>query len=89
MVTTESNGSLLLKWGTIKGWEGLDAAAMEKLQEFSDLGMSMGAAQQVMTDAHKDKLCELIDLVDEIQNDWTGEDMTPEEAKKYVREYGQ
>jgi len=35
-------------------------------------------------------LCEVIDLIDgEIQNDWTGEKMTKDEAKKYVLEYGQ
>ena len=81
---------LLLKWGTIKGWSGFEEGgpARKKLREFADLGISYGAAQQEMTDAHKDRLCELIDLVDEIQNDWTGKIMSREEAKKYVREYG-
>lgn len=83
-------GTLLLKWGTIKGWDGLDEKAIAAVQKFAGLGMSMSAMQQEMTPAHIDALCEVIDAVDEpIQNDWSGEEMTRDEAKKYVREYRQ
>jgi len=80
---------LLLKWGGLKGWGNLTDAQIEALQKYADLGMSMSAALQVNTDAHKEALCNAIDLFEDgqITNDWSGEDMTVEEAKKYVREY--
>ena len=81
-------GELLLKWGTVKGWSNLSDDALAALQRFSDLGMTASAMQQHMTPEHKAALCNLIDLVDEpITNDWSGEDMTREEAKVYVMSY--
>jgi hypothetical protein len=48
----------------------------------------MGAMQQRDTDKQKQAICDLIDAIDgPIENDWTGEAMTKEEAKKYVLEY--
>jgi len=83
-------GSLTLKWGTVKGWDGLDAEAQTAMQTFADLGMSASAVRQQMTPAHVDALCALIDAVDEpIINDWSGGDMTRDEAKAYVREYAE
>ena len=81
-------GTLTLKWGTVKGWSGLDDKAMTAMQKFTDLGMSMSAAAQDMTNAHKVALCEVIDCVDEpIYNGWSGEEMTRDQAKKYIKEY--
>lgn len=82
------SGSLTLKWGTVKGWSGLDATALSAMQKYADLGMAMGAMQQEMTPAHVDALCAVIDAVDEpIFNDWSGEEMTRDQAKEYVRDY--
>lgn len=81
---------LLLKWGTLKGWEvtGNDAA-LEALRRYHEEPVAMGAMSQIDTDSQKQALCDLIDAVDgDIQNDWTGEKMTKDEAKQYVREYG-
>jgi hypothetical protein len=48
----------------------------------------MGAMQQRDTDAQKQAICDLIDAIDgPIENDWTGEKLTKDEAKKYVLEY--
>ncbi len=81
-------GNLTLKWGTVKGWSDLDDTAIAAMQKFADLGMSMSAMAQVMTQEHKEALCGVIDAVDEpIFNDWSGEEMTKEAAKKYVMEY--
>ena len=80
-------GTLLLKWGTVKGWNGLDDEAIDALQKFADLGMSVSAMMQEMTPEHKAALCGVIDCVDVIENDWTGEKMSRDEAKKYVMEY--
>lgn len=83
-------GSLTLKWGTLEGWDGFDDTSLAALQKYADLGMSMGAMQQEMTPDHIEALCEVIDTVDEpINNDWSGEKMTRDEAKQYVREYAQ
>ena len=49
----------------------------------------MSAALQDDTAEQKTALCALIDAVDGlIYNDWTGENMTKDAAKKYVMEYG-
>lgn len=81
-------GSLTLKWGTAKAWHGLEGDAADAMEEFIGLGRSPSAMAQEMTPAHKDALCKVIDAVDEpIFHDWSGEEMTRDEAKKYVREY--
>ena len=84
------NESLLLKWGTIKGWKfDEDGPAFALLQKYADIGMAMGAMQQQDTPEQKRLICDIIDAVDgQIQNDWTGKIMTKDEAKKYVIEYG-
>ena len=81
---------LLLKWGSLKGWDGLDdnEPAMAALQRWADGGVSMSAACQHDTPEQKQALCDLIDAVDgTITNDWSGEKLTKEQAKAYVMEY--
>lgn len=79
--------SLTLKWGTIKGWNGLGDESLAILQRYADLGMAYGAMQQQDTHEQKKIICELIDAVDEVWNDWDGKTMTKDEAKTYVMEY--
>ena len=80
---------ILLKWGGLKGWGNLTDEQVAALQKYADLGMSMSAMTQENTQAHKDALCNALDLFEDgqITNDWTGKDMTIQEAKKYVTEY--
>lgn len=79
---------LLLKWGTLKGWELKSDKARDIMQRYIDAGMSMSAMAQHDTPEQKTLICDLIDAIDgEITNDWSGEKMTKEEAKKYVTEY--
>jgi len=81
--------SLTLKWGTIKGWEGLNDAQVEILKRYFKDGMPLGCASDHPTAERREVLCELIDTIDgEIWNDWDGVQISKEEAKKYVREYG-
>lgn len=82
--------SLLLKWGTLKGWDLESEAALAAMQKYAETGQhSYGAMQQRDTPEQKQALCDLIDAIDgEIQNDWSGEMMTKEQAKAYVMEYG-
>ena len=80
--------SLLLKWGTVKGWNSLTEKSQEILRRFFADGMSMSAMADRPDEKRRAILCELIDQLDgEIQNDWSGEMMSKDEAKKYVKEY--
>jgi hypothetical protein len=80
---------LLLKWGTVKGWDDMSEKSQEILQRYFADGVSMSCAMDKPDDARKTILCELIDQLDgEIKNDWSGEVMTKDDAKKYVLEYG-
>ena len=80
---------LLLKWGTLKGWDvGTNDKARALLKEYSDLGMTMGAMSQKDTDQQKELLCKVIDVIDGfIQNDWDGDYYTKQQAKDYVMGY--
>lgn len=79
---------LLLKWGSVKGWGNLAKKDIEILQKWSDLGRSSSAMMQDDSQEQKDILCELINQFDgEIQNDWSGDKYTKEEAVKYIKEY--
>lgn len=92
-MTTTDNGerteSLTLKWGVPKSWRLATDATRGKLQEYADFGWSSSAMMQPNTDDHRRVLCELIDILDAdfVWNDWTGEQMSKDEAKKYVMEY--
>lgn len=80
--------SLLLKFGTIKGWDGLTDKSVEIMKRFFADGMSASCALDKPDDPRKAVLCELIDQLDgEIQHDWTGEKMSKDEAKQYVMGY--
>lgn len=82
---------LRLKWGTLKGCQpGENRAARDAIGRYFDAPVSMGAAQQHDTPEQKQAICDLIDAINgPITNDWTGEQMTRDEAKKYVLEYHQ
>jgi len=82
---------LLLKWGTLKGWGGLDDDMVEVLQQWSDLGQNFSAMVQRDTPEQVELICRVIDMVEEvegeIQNDWSGVVLTAAEAKTYMRDY--
>jgi hypothetical protein len=81
--------SLLLKWGTIKGWDNFSEKSQGILRRFFADGMRLSTMADELDEARKEILCELIDQLDgEIQNDWSGDMMSKDEAKKYVMEYG-
>jgi hypothetical protein len=85
-----SDEYLLLKWGTLKGWGNLSGneAAVEAWKRYHAEPVSLGVMSQRDTEAQTDALCDLIDAVNgPIENDWSGETMTKEEAKEYVRGY--
>jgi hypothetical protein len=88
--TTTGPDKLLLKWGTLKGWDLKSEDAREALRKYADIGThAAGAMQQHDTDEQRAALCELIDAINgKITNDWSGEVMTKEAAKDYVLNYG-
>lgn len=82
------NEYLLLKWGTIKGVNVESDAGKAALRKYEEEDVALGAMQQRDTPKQKEAICELIDAIDgPIENDWSGEKMTKDEAKKYVMEY--
>jgi hypothetical protein len=86
---SEEGEHLMLKWGTLKGWNIKSNATFEILKRYAEAGMSASAMMQKDTLEQKQALCDLIDAIDgPITNDWSGEDMTKDQAKKYVMEYG-
>lgn len=86
---TTGPDSLLLKWGTLKGWDFHSDKAKELMKNYHALGSSISAMAQKDTPEQKKIICQLIDECDGIiQNDWDGEYYTKEQAKSYVMEYG-
>ena len=80
--------SLLLKWGTVKGWFDLSERSQEIMRRYFAEGVPLSCAADRPGDDRKAILCELIDQFEgEIQNDWSGEIMTKDEAKDYVKNY--
>ena len=91
-IHTQATDSLWLKWGTIKAWDFKSEAARAAAKAYAEAGpQSAGALSQHDTPDQKAALCALIDALncETVGNDWTGEQMTKDEAKRYVMEYGQ
>lgn len=79
--------TLLLKWRTLKGWSLKSEAALEAGRKYAATGRhsANGAMTQHDDADQKRALCDLIDAIDgTIQNDWTGDFMSKDEAKAYV-----
>lgn len=89
--TSDKKGKeyLLLKWGVIKGWEDLTERSVAILERYYKDGRPMSCMADRPDDERKQILCELIDQLDgSIWSDWDGIELSKEEAKKYVLEYG-
>jgi methanogenic corrinoid protein MtbC1 len=87
---TKEKDFLTLKWGTLKAWNFHSEKAIELLKEYNNLGSSMSAIMQEDTPRQKEIICELIDEGNfkKICLDWEGKDVSKEEAKKYIINYG-
>ena len=80
---------IALKWGTLKGWDvEEESEILRKINEFLK-GAPVSCMADKPDETRKKLLCEIIDMVDgEIENDWTGEPLTKDQAKEYVMNYG-
>lgn len=85
---------LYLKWGSLKGWSGVKEGTPVRaaLERYFEEPVSTSAMMQRDTDAQRAALLDLIDAVaeagGEIINDWSGERLSRDEARKYIMEYG-
>jgi hypothetical protein len=87
-MSQDHSDTLLLKWGTIKGWNIKDEKSLAILQQYFDLGTSMSCMTQPRTARHKAVLCDLINQFNgTITNDWDGEEYTKEQAVRYILDY--
>lgn len=79
-----------LKWGTLKAWRINSERGLELLRQYMD-DAPLSAMCHRDTPEKKATLCQLIDesQASTIHLDWDGRDVTKEEAKRYVLNYGQ
>jgi hypothetical protein len=87
----QATDHLSLKWGTLKAWNLTSEKGRELLKRYLELGSSPGAMTQHDTPEQKGLICQMIDEcnAETIYLDWDGVDLTKDEAKRYVMEYGQ
>lgn len=87
---TEDQDYLTLKWGTLKAWHFHGDECIDLLKQYYALGASASAMAQNDTPEQKELICQMIDKcnAETIHLDWDGEDVSKDDAKKYVREYG-
>lgn len=80
---------LMLKWGTLKGYELESDGAKDALNSYLAAGdRSISVIAQHDSEEQKRLLCAVVDSIrGVIVNDWSGEEMTKDEAKKYILEY--
>lgn len=81
---------ITLKWGSLKSWNIKTPKAFETLKKWAELGTSVSAIAHYDTDEQKRLLCQLIDECNlaTIYLDWDGKDVSKEEAKDYIMNYG-
>lgn len=90
-MSNENSTYLTLKWGTLKSWKfSGNEAAIKLFREYHEIGSSVSAMTQADTPRQKEIICELIDLCDgdTIYLDWDDKDVSKQEAKDYVMNYG-
>ena len=81
---------LTLKWGSLKSWNFESEQAIELLQKWADIGHSLSAMAHHDTPEQKEIICDLIDAGDfnTVYLDWEEKEVSKEDAKEYVLDYG-
>lgn len=83
-----NRNKITLKWGTLKGWSLKTDEAKQLLQQYHDEPVSFSVMMQNDSKNQKAIILKLIDVSDEIHLDWEGKDVTRDEAKDYILNYG-
>jgi len=87
-----SDEYLTLKWGGPKSWyfNKTNERAVEAFGRWVAGGVSTSAAMNHPTDEQKQAICDLIDAgdFDTVYLDWDDKEVTKDEAKAYVMNYG-
>lgn len=79
---------LLLKWGTVKGWDMHTPECLELMASYME-NAPLGGANDQPDERRKSILYDIIDKMEgDIWSDWTGVQFTKDEAKNYIRDYG-
>lgn len=82
---------MVLKWGTLKEWRLNSQKGQELLRRYFELGDNPGGAMmQRDTPEQKALILQMIDecSAGKILIDWENKQVSKEEAKRYVQEYG-
>lgn len=83
-----SNKEIMLKWGSLKGWENLSDEDMKFIERYYAEGVPMSAMTDKPDQHRKNVLCEFIDQFDgKIYLDWDGKYINKEQAKSYIIGY--
>ena len=79
---------ILLKWGSLKGWELHSAKGKNLSDDYINNGRSMSAMLQKDNARQKEIILEMIEECNgTIQNDWDGDYYTKEQARDYITTY--
>jgi hypothetical protein len=80
---------LTLKWGNLKAWNLRSEAALAAMGNFVATHPSVGAMARLNND-QKVALCNVVDACncETVYLDWDGKDVSKDEAKRYIMEYG-
>ena len=86
----ETEDYITLNWGTLKAWNLHSKKGLELMKKYNEFGTSMSAMTQNDSPEQKEIICQMIDecSADTIHLEWDGIDVSKDEAKKYVMEYG-
>jgi hypothetical protein len=81
---------LCLKWGTLKRWNLTSEKGRDLLRRYFELGSYMSAVMQHDSAKQKELICQMIDEcgAETIHLGWDNVDVSKEDAKRYVMEYG-
>ena len=82
---------ITLKWGTLKSWHLTSEECQKLMQSYLELGVSMSAIAQHDTPEQKALVFQIIDACNAptVYLEWNDKEVSKEEAKQYVMEYGQ
>lgn len=87
---SDKEDHITLKWGTLKSWSLNTENGRKLLEEYFSFGSCGSAMHQQDTPRQKELICQMIDecRAPTIWMDWDGLEVSKEEAKRYVMEYG-